>query len=668
MAWMPEKFFSWVGSIRTRIVLVFLALLVAGGLATTSIGSWMVSSTILEQAQRKVSHDMATAWMIYNNRLLELKHAVSQAGDSIRVNGCPPEAVKKQTKDLLERLKVQFRMDFLTLTDCRGDVLVRSSSGGMEGGNAAGLAVVEKALQGETVFSTEIFSKETLAAESAGLAERALIGFIPTPNARPRKDGFIDSGMVLVAASPVYDGHGKVAGALYGGVLLNRNYEIVDKLKALVYGGEKFKGQDTGTGTIFIQDVRIATNVTMPNGKRAVGTRLSAEVARKVLDHGGHWQGEAFVVKDWYLTSYDPIHDLSGRVIGILYVGVLKAPYVAVRDRVIFTFFIIASLCLVLVILGSHFLTSGIIRPLGKLASATERIAGGDLDVEVLYESPDEIGRLSTSFNKMTVSLRDMQEQWEARLQDRLVQSEKLASLGKMAAGVAHEMNSPLTGIMTFSHLLRRRSQDRPEEKEWLDTIVSETERCARIVRQLLDFAREIRPDMTPAKINDLVGETLDLVRYQSIFHDIEVALELDNALGFSLMDSNQIKQAMLNIILNAVDAMEGRGKLAISTKLRGAEGMKGEGEKGAGDLIELRISDTGCGIHPEDVCRIFDPFFTTKDVGQGTGLGLAVTYGIIKHHGGDIQVESTLGEGTTFMITIPILHPESKDVEPAQG
>jgi two-component system NtrC family sensor kinase len=665
MTWMPEKLFSWVGSIRTRIILVFLALLVGGGLATTSIGSWMVSSTILEQAQRKVSYDMATAWMIYNNRLMELKNAVSLAGDSIRLKSCPPEALEQQTQELLGKLKVQFSMDFLTLTDCRGEVLLRSSDDGMQGGNVASLAVVEKALQGETVSSTEIFSRETLAAESAGLAGEAFIGFIPTPNARPRKDGFIDSGMVLVAASPVYDGHGKVGGVLYGGVLLNGNHKIVDRLKALVYGGETFKGQDTGTCTIFAQDVRIATNVTMPDGKRAVGTRLSAEVARTVLDEKGRWRGEAFVVKDRYLAAYDPIRDLSGRVIGILYVGILKAPYVAVRDRVIFTFFIIALLCLVLVILGSHLLTSGIIRPLGKLAGATERIAGGDLDVEVLVESPDEIGRLSTSFNRMAVSLRDMQKQWEARLQDQLVQSEKLASLGKVAAGVAHEMNSPLTGIMTFSHLLRRRCEDRPEEKEWLDTIVGESERCARIVRQLLDFAREIRPDMTPVRINDLVGETLDLVKYQSMFHDIEVALELDKSLGYSLMDSNQIKQAMLNIILNAVDAMEGHGRLGISTKLRGAEGMQGEGEKGAGDLIELRISDTGCGIHPEDVGRIFDPFFTTKDVGQGTGLGLAVTYGIIKHHGGDIRVESTLGEGTTFMITIPILHPVPKEAQP---
>jgi two-component system NtrC family sensor kinase len=267
----------------------------------------------------------------------------------------------------------------------------------------------------------------------------------------------------------------------------------------------------------------------------------------------------------------------------------------------------------------------------------------------VKYEAPDEIGRLSASFNNMTASLKNMEKQWEARLQDQLVQSEKLASLGKMAAGVAHEMNSPLTGIMTFSHLLRGRRESDSVEKEWLDTIVDETERCARIVRQMLDFAREIQPDMKPAGINDLVIATLDLVRYQAIFHDVEVSLDLDRDIEDSLMDANQIKQALLNIILNAVDAMGGQGKLAIATKQ-----LRAEGKKGPEDKIELRISDTGCGIPPEVIDKIFDPFFTTKEVGQGTGLGLAVTYGIIKRHGGDIRVESVVGEGTTFTITIP--------------
>jgi len=253
----------------------------------------------------------------------------------------------------------------------------------------------------------------------------------------------------------------------------------------------------------------------------------------------------------------------------------------------------------------------------------------------------------------MMMSLNDMRKLWEARLQDQLVQSEKLASLGKMAAGVAHEMNSPLTGIMTFSHLLRRDCNDETKQ-EYLETIIGETDRCARIVRQLLDFAREVQPDMKQANINDVIGNTLSLVEHQAIFHDIEVSFKLDKAIKKSLMDANQIKQALLNIILNAVDAMEGKGRLTIGTRILMPGGKVGKGEE---EWIELKVSDTGSGIPHDEIDKIFDPFFTTKDVGEGTGLGLAVTYGIIKRHGGDITVESTVGEGTTFIIKVPAIY-----------
>jgi len=668
-----KKILYLTGSLRTRIVLMFFILLIAGGFATTSIGSWMVSSTILEQAQKKVTHDLRTAWMLYNKKLSEIKSGVSLIANRIRLDSCPFEG-EKISKSLDANILLHAReglgLDFLTLASCRGEVLFRTTGDGMSGGKMPPLEILRQSLSGRTESGTVVFDYSMLSAESKALADRARIQIIDEKNEgeyenegkiegkKKKSERWLDSGLVMISSAPVYDLNGKVAGVLYGGVLLNRNYEIVDKLRDTVYRGETFKKREIGTCTIFLGDIRISTNVMTGDGKRAIGTLLSHEITKTVLKEGKQWRGKAFVVTDWYLTAYDPLLDYSGKRVGIFYVGMLRAPYVAVRDRVILTFFLIAGLCLIFVFFGTHYLTKGIIGPLEKLAEATEKVSSGELEIDIKYEGKDEIGKLTRNFNRMVENLREMRKQWDRRLEDQLVQSEKLASLGKMAAGVAHELNSPLTGIMTFSYLLRDKCPQDGVQRDWLDTIVGETERCARIVRQMLDFAREFQPDIKPVNINDLVIQTLDLVRYQAIFHDIDLELNLSSDIQEVDVDPNLIKQALLNIVLNAVDAMEGKGRMEVKTSLR-ARGSGGRNQANKldknGQWVEISISDTGCGISPEIMKRIFDPFFTTKEVGKGTGLGLAVTYGIIKRHGGDILVKSTVGEGSTFTIILPL-------------
>lgn len=228
------------------------------------------------------------------------------------------------------------------------------------------------------------------------------------------------------------------------------------------------------------------------------------------------------------------------------------------------------------------------------------------------------------------------------QLQDQLIQTEKMASLGKLAAGVAHELNNPLTGILTFAHLLLKKTPEDDPLREDLEVIVTEATRCKRIVQGLLDFARQREPEKSPTDINKVIEDSLSLVENQASFQNIEIIKELKPDLPKIMVDVNQIQQVFMNIILNAAEAMPQGGYLTISTQV-------------VNGFIEIKFIDTGCGIPQENIGRLFDPFFTTKEAGKGTGLGLAVSHGIVTKHQGRIEVESQVGKGATFTVKLPI-------------
>jgi len=245
------------------------------------------------------------------------------------------------------------------------------------------------------------------------------------------------------------------------------------------------------------------------------------------------------------------------------------------------------------------------------------------------------------------------------------VHAEKLASVGLLAAGIAHELNNPLTGVLTFSHILRKKASDDSPEAKDLDLVIRETKRCSSIIKRLLDFAREKKPEKKVVDINQLVRETELLVRHPVSTHEIEIAMELEEGLPRVLIDPDQLKQVFMNILVNAQDAIGDRGKITVRSRMLPRPDAAPPGEAREA-LLEVSFTDTGSGIPEKDVTKIFDPFFTTKEIGKGTGLGLAVTYGIVQAHGGHIEVESLVGEGTTFRIQLP-LEPQTANVAGAE-
>jgi two-component system NtrC family sensor kinase len=237
------------------------------------------------------------------------------------------------------------------------------------------------------------------------------------------------------------------------------------------------------------------------------------------------------------------------------------------------------------------------------------------------------------------------------------VRGEKLASVGLLAAGIAHELNNPLTGILTFSHLLRKKMPDGSPEAEDLDLVIRETKRCAAIIRRLLDFAREKAPEKKYSDLNQIIEDTVRIVERPANLRDIEITMDLDRNLPPVWVDADLIKQVVMNMLVNAQQAIEEKGDITIRSR-RVTEAMSAEPDTKPVPMVELAIIDTGCGIPEQNLKRIFDPFFTSKELGKGTGLGLSVSHGIVSAHGGTIKVESTVGEGSTFRVFLPVQPP----------
>lgn len=652
--------------LRTKFILSFLVVIGAGGLISLFFGTRLEHRTIISLAEAKVRHDLASAWNVYQEKINDIRDIVhlNSLRDSIQKALIIKD--KETLYRLLSRIQKEFKLDILTLTDDKGVVVLRIRNPQVYGDDLSNDPFIRQALTGQIVSGTGIVKRDILLKEGEDLAARAFLKFISTPKAAPRAEDHEENGLMLMAASPIIDSRGKVNGVLYGGILLNRNYEIVDRVKEIVFKGEKYKGKEIGTVTIFQHDLRISTNVTDETGSRAIGTRASQEVVETVLKKGQPWIGRAFVVNHWYIAAYEPIKDINNNIIGMLYVGMLEKPYIDLRNNVMLTFTGMAGLCTVLLLLILTAITSTIIKPLQRMVQATQRIAQGELNHRVEIDWRDELGQLAESFNQMTENLKIANEnliQWSKTLerrveertrelkemQDYLIQSEKLASLGKMAAGIAHEINNPLTSILINTHLLLEKlekSERKDDFYENLTLIAEETSRCTQIVRGLLEFARQSQPQKAYTNVNDLIEKTVHLLENKATFQNVRIVKKLRPDLPPLLLDRSKIQQVFWNLMINACEAMPKGGELTITTDF--SPDKKG---------VEIRFIDTGSGIPPEIINKIFDPFFTTKPT--GTGLGLAICYGIMQQHNGSIEVKSEIGRGTVFTLYLPLENKE---------
>jgi len=304
--------------------------------------------------------------------------------------------------------------------------------------------------------------------------------------------------------------------------------------------------------------------------------------------------------------------------------------------------------------------------PLRDLWLGAKRVSAGNLEKRIPVRDSDEFGEVAETFNTMTAALRKshaelreaaevLEQKVETRTQElrqaqaETVRGEKLASVGLLASGIAHEINNPLTGVLTFSSLLRQKMPEGSQDAEDLDIVIRETKRCASIIRRLLDFARDKPPEKKFSDLNQIIADTVRIVEQPAQLNNIDITLDFDRDLPQVWLDPNQIKQVVMNLVVNAQHAIDARGSIVIRTRFIQAASAEQT------PSVEFTVTDSGCGIPEENLRRIFDPFFTTK-IGKGTGLGLSVSHGIVEAHGGSISVESEVGRGTTFRVTLPLV------------
>jgi two-component system NtrC family sensor kinase len=614
------------------------AVLVANSLLSFITFEYL-SHVWLKEVQTRVHRNLTRARTAYERHLTLIAALLKGKSLDRTLAGAARRNDRRGLETALYELGEAGSLDFVVILDPAGKVICRTGSR-KAGDDLRGDPLVARAMSGlQTVTGTVSLSRERLQAEGGDLAERARLEVVPTPAARESPDRVRTEGMVVAAAAPVLDENRRVAAVLYGGILLNRRYDIVDAIKQEELLKEVYRGKDIGTVTIFHGDLRIATTLMMDDGARAIGTQLSAAVCEEVLDRGGTWAAApALMVDDWYIASCEPIRDPDQRIIGALSVGFLQSPFLHQRDvvfAVFLTIVVVAASASVILLFAAQEM---VLRPIRHVVAMAQKVIGGDLTARVGIRPAGEMGVLCRAIDSMAAAVAEREHLIEQATRQQIGRSEQLASVGRLAAGVAHEINNPLTGVLAFADLLREKENMDEQDRQDLELIIRETKRAREIVRGLLDFARETPSMKTRLNVNDVIRQTLRLLGKREAFQSIIIVEDLADELPSIDGDRNQLEQVFVNLSLNACEAMPKGGTLLLSTLC----------EDGS---VVVKVTDTGCGIKAEHVDQIFEPFFTTKPVGKGTGLGLSVTYGIVHQHGGTLEVESEEGKGTTFTV-----------------
>ncbi|MBM3469277.1 MAG: HAMP domain-containing protein [Armatimonadetes bacterium] len=631
--------------VATKLVVSYLLIIGITIAVFAVVGTHLIGRIVMSEAQASVRNNLNAAREILHGKLGHVNDVVRLSAGRFFLRDAMLSGGTDQIAGELARIREDERLDVLTVTDRSGNVLLRTSNPKLTGDNVSHDELVAAVMQSrKPAAGVSLVPAADLRKESPALAEQAYFKIIETPMAAPREATEETAGMMLKAAAPILDSHGNLLGILYGGILLNRNFEIVDKIKQTVFQDVEYKGHDIGTSTIFLNDVRISTNVRAADGTRAVGTRIAEDVYNQVIVSGNPWIGRAYVVNNWYITAYEPIESFSHKIIGILYVGVLERKYVDLRKEAVSVLLALTLTGALLSMSVSYFISRKVSASVRQLVSASREVARGNLDATVEIRTNDELQDLADSFNNMASALKQRDAQLKEYARKRIMESERLAITGQLAAGVAHELNNPLQGIVAYTHLLLEKAPPEEQLRETLGKVVDQAGRCRDIVRGLLDYARPVKPHKRPSDVNSILQQCISLVENQAQFHNIQVIKEFQEGLPLAVVDPAQIQQVVMNMIINAAEAMGGVGRLTLSTRA-----------DPDGGHLEFKISDTGHGIRPEDMERVFDPFFTTKNRGHGTGLGLSISFGIVKEHGGTILVESEVGEGTSFIVRLPV-------------
>ena len=630
-------------SVRNKLLaMALLPLLVVFPLLVLAIAVWS-SVTYDRLLITKVRSDLAVARGYFDQTLAEVGSGTRGVARSQRLLQALDSG---NTPAVLTADREELGLDFL--------LLVPANASGAT--LPAGVAPLLQASGHAPERSAQIvrLSRDELAALAPQLLPRLHIPLVPTRNAAPDGRSTEDRALVLLSLQPVLDMAGRPQALLVGGLLLNQNLDFIDHINRIVYPEGALPFGSEGTATLFLDDVRITTNVRLFQDQRAIGTRVSQTVRERVLTQGQTWLDRAFVVNDWYVSAYEPLLDAQGQRVGMLYVGFLESPFRWVRHAML----AIMGLIFLGVMAVSAWLSvrwaRSIFRPVEQMNRTMQRVEDGEADARVgALPARDELGALAGHLDQLldviddkTTALRRWGEELDHKVAERtrelqesnaslqlaqqqLVKSEKLAAIGQLTASIAHEINNPIAVMQGNLDLIRDTLGPHAQPvKAELKLLDEQVERMRLIVTQLLQYARptEYAGYVETLDLNQTVHDCLVLVAHLLAQTRIEVVRDLQakQRVGFN---RQELQQVTINLLINAIQAMPRGGTLRLVTR----DWTDEQGAQGA----LLHVEDSGTGLAPGVEERLFRPFFTTKN--DGNGLGLWISLGLVERYGGGI-------------------------------
>ena len=636
--------------LKIRILLSFLAIIAAMSLSIALLGFYVINKDIIARAQSKVKNDLNFAREVYRQEASNIENTIRFTALRFFIKDAVLENNIETLKTKLNEIRKAEMLDVLTLVDKNGRVIVRSRNPSVIGDDQTFDEVVSRALlERRAVSDTVIVLRAELAKEGMDLAQQAYIKFVPTPKAKQTTEVEQTSGMMLKAAAPILDYNDNLIGALYGGVLLSRNYSIVDRVKNIVYQQAEYKGKDIGTVTIFQKDLRISTNVMNVNGERAIGTRVSEDVYNQVLEKGLSWVNRAFVVNDWYKTAYEPIRNINGQIVGMLYVGTLEQPFNDIAENTMLIFLAIIFAATVLAMVLSVILATGISRPLTEVLGAAAKISTGDLGHTIETKTGvNELNKLVESFNQMSQQLKERDKGLK-------LSNEMLTEFNKryidLIGFVSHELKGFVGAIVMNVCSVKDGflGEINEKQKKALDGASRSLDYLTATVKKFLNLGRiekgqlEARKTIVEIKKNvfDVIINSLSTV---AVRKNIKITNEIDADLKVGA-DLDLMQIVANNLMVNAIKYGSENGNIVLSSK-------KLE------DCIEIEVYNDSVPITEDQKVKLFNRFSrldnpVTRNV-KGTGLGLFISKQIIEKHGGKIWVEPA-ERGNSFIFQLPI-------------
>lgn len=676
----PLRTPGWLaGSVRNKLLaMALLPLLVAFPLLVLVLLAW--SSTAYDRLLiTKVRSDLAVANGYFAQVLAEVgsgTRGVARSRALADVLRSPGSAARDTLEQQLAVDRELLQLDFLALYDPEGRPLARALPVGLSSGDADHAQAPMPAPVMGAVDRTGIHRQGQLmlleALELQALAPHLMrqinIPLVPTRNAAPTGRDTETRAMVVLSALPVRDAQGRTVALLAGGLLLNQNLGFIDHINRIVYPDDALPFGSRGTATLFLDDVRITTNVRLFQDQRAIGTRVSQTVRETVLADGRTWLDRAFVVNDWYVSAYDPLTDAQGRRIGMLYVGFTEAPFTLLRYLMLG---VIGLIFLGVMALSAWFSlrwARSIFQPVEQMNRTMQRIEDGHAGARVgPLAARDELGALAGHLDELLDAIEDKTEalqRWADELdrkvaertqelqasnaslqmaQAQLVKSEKLAAIGQLTASIAHEINNPIAVMQGNLDLMRETLGPQTDSvKDELLLLDQQVERMRIIVTQLLQYARptEFGGYVTALDLNRTVADSLVLVAH--LLSQTRIVVERDlQATRPVGMNRQELQQVVINLLINAIQAMPEGGTLTLVTR---------DHQDGTG--ASLWVSDQGPGLSAAARERLFRPFFTTKN--DGNGLGLWISQGLVERYGGHIEAGNREdGPGAWFCVRL---------------